>query len=225
MLDQRYLRSIMAFEGYSARASWDYAQYTNGFGTRAASPDEVIDRAEAEKRFRSEIDAASLFVDKVAPGVPEGIRAALTSLTFNAGTAWAKADLGKAVMRGDFEAAKASFLRYDKAGGEVLAGLTARRTAEVSWIEHAAAAHRNAPAEAVAVIPARAAIDTQNAGFLPPGSGAFTAAIPSRIALPTHSRSADAAFQLFALSVSEALNLISARHAGEDNPDGDSRGV
>ncbi len=40
-----YLDAIRAFEGYAGQARWDYAQFTNGYGTRAAHPGEVVDRA------------------------------------------------------------------------------------------------------------------------------------------------------------------------------------
>ena len=50
-----YLDTIRRFEGFTDRAQWDYAQHTNGYGTRALYPGEVIDKAEAERRFQSEI--------------------------------------------------------------------------------------------------------------------------------------------------------------------------
>jgi lysozyme len=129
-----YLDAIRNFEGYTPQASWDYAQYSNGYGTKAQFPGEVIDRAEAEKRFRSEVSQARAIVEKAAPGVDEGTKAALTSLTYNAGTSWIGSGLGDAVRSGDLEAARDIFMKYNKAGGEVLPGLVNRRTQEALWI-------------------------------------------------------------------------------------------
>jgi lysozyme len=129
-----YLDAIRNFEGYTPQASWDYAQYSNGYGTKAQFPGEVIDRAEAEKRFRSEVSQARAIVEKATPDVDEGTKAALTSLTYNAGTSWIGSGLGDAVRSGDLEAARDIFMKYNKAGGEVLPGLVNRRTQEALWI-------------------------------------------------------------------------------------------
>ena len=129
-----YLDAIQKFEGYSARANWDYAQHSNGFGTKARYAGEVIDRAEAERRFRAEISKAEEAVERFAPGLDAGTKAALTSLTFNAGTTWMRAGLGDAIRSGDFETAREKFLKYNKAGGDVLPGLVSRRFQEADWI-------------------------------------------------------------------------------------------
>jgi lysozyme len=129
-----YLDSIRAFEGFTPRAQWDYAQHSNGYGTRALYPGEVIDRAEAERRFQSEIASARAIVERHAVNADEGTKAALTSLTFNAGEKWIRDGLGDAVRRGDLEAVRTIFLEYNKAGGKLLEGLAARRAAEAQWI-------------------------------------------------------------------------------------------
>jgi lysozyme len=133
MLDATYLDAIKQFEGYAAEARWDYAQNTNGYGTRAHFAGEVIDKAEADKRFADEIAKAADFVEKFAPGLDAGSKAALTSLTYNAGTAWAQSGLGQAVESGDLDKARSIFLQYNKAGGSVLDGLVQRRLQEVAW--------------------------------------------------------------------------------------------
>lgn len=129
-----YLDAIRNFEGYTPQASWDYAQFSNGYGTRARFAGEVIDRAEAERRFQSEVSAARTIVEKTAGHMDEGTKAALTSLTYNAGTAWIGSGLGDAVRRGDLEAVRETFVKYNKAGGEVLPGLVSRRSQEALWI-------------------------------------------------------------------------------------------
>jgi lysozyme len=133
MLDAHYLNAIKQFEGYAAEARWDYAQNTNGYGTRAQFPGEVIDKAEADRRFKDAIQNAANFVDKFAPNLDEGSKAALTSLTYNAGTAWAQSGLGQAIASGNLEKAQSIFLQYNKAGGSVLDGLVQRRLQEVAW--------------------------------------------------------------------------------------------
>jgi lysozyme len=160
-MNSLYLDSIRAFEGFTQRAQWDYAQHSNGYGTRALFPGEVIDRAEAERRFQSEIASARAVVERHAANADEGTKAALTSLTFNAGEKWTRDGLGDAVRRGDLEAVRSIFLEYNKAGGKLLEGLAARRAAEAEWIGNpqpntavtGVAEQQTAPASAVANLP------------------------------------------------------------------------
>ena len=133
-MNSLYLDAIRKFEGFAQRAEWDYAQHTNGYGTRALFPGEVIDRAEAERRFQSEINEARAIVERNAPDADEGTKAALTSLTFNAGDKWTRSGLGAALRQGNIETARDLFLQYNKAGGQTLPGLAARRAAEADWI-------------------------------------------------------------------------------------------
>ena len=143
-----YLDAIRNFEGYTPQAQWDYAQFSNGYGTKARFAGEVIDRAEADRRFRDEVASARSIVEKAAPHVDEGTKAALTSLTYNAGTAWIESGLGDAVRRGDLDAARDIFLKYNKAGGEVLPGLVNRRAQEALWIGSSEAAPSSVVADA-----------------------------------------------------------------------------
>jgi len=129
-----YLDAIKTFEGFTAQAQWDYAQHSNGFGTKAQFPGESITREEAERRFTAEIAAARSIVEKHTEGWDEGTKAALTSLTFNAGTRWITSGLGDAVRRHDIEAVKDRFAEYTKAQGQELPGLVKRRLAEIEWI-------------------------------------------------------------------------------------------
>jgi len=129
-----YLDAIRNFEGYVPQASWDYAQFSNGYGTKARFPGEVIDKVEADRRFRAEVASARSVVEKAAPNADEGTKAALTSLTYNAGVAWVDGGLGDAVRRGDLDTAREIFQQYNKAGGTVLPGLVSRRAQEALWI-------------------------------------------------------------------------------------------
>lgn len=160
-----YLDAIRNFEGYTPQAQWDYAQFSNGYGTKARFAGEVIDRAEADRRFRDEVASARSIVEKAAPHVDEGTKAALTSLTYNAGTAWIESGLGEAVRRGDLDAARDIFLKYNKAGGEVLPGLVNRRAQEALWIGSGEAVQSGVVADAGVVAAAG-------------GAGADAAALP-----------------------------------------------
>jgi GH24 family phage-related lysozyme (muramidase) len=133
-LRAEYIEAIKRFEGFTPRAQWDYAQFSNGYGTRARRPEEVIDRAEADRRFAGEIDEARERVLKYAPGLDDGTTAALTSLTFNSGSRWMSAGLGEKIKAGDLDAAREIFKQYVNAGGRKLEGLVARRAVEASWI-------------------------------------------------------------------------------------------
>ena len=133
-LSSTYLSAIKQFEGFTPVAKWDYAQHSNGYGTKALHAGERITQAEADTRFRKEIAEARELVKKFAPNLPEGTTAALTSLTFNAGTRWMSSGLGAAISSGDIDRAREIFVQYNKAGGEELPGLVKRRLAEVQWI-------------------------------------------------------------------------------------------
>jgi lysozyme len=135
-----YLNSIKSFEGFTQQATWDYAQHSNGYGTKALYPGEKISSDEAERRFAAEIAEARRIVDKYTDGWDEGTKAALTSLTFNAGSRWINSGLGAAVRAHDVEAVRTRFVEYNKAQGQVLPGLVTRRLAEVDWIGQAAPA-------------------------------------------------------------------------------------
>jgi GH24 family phage-related lysozyme (muramidase) len=137
VVDQGLVNFIKKEEGFTAKAKWDYKQYSIGYGTKANSATEVITEPEAAARLTVEIDAAWQLVKKIIPaGAPVGVEQALTDLTYNAGSGWEAAGLGTAVKASDWAKAKESILQYNHAGGQVIAGLTARREAEVSWFDN-----------------------------------------------------------------------------------------
>lgn len=136
-LDQSYLDAIKQSEGYTPQTQWDYKQYSSGYGTKAQPGDENIPadqrKAVYEQRFQDEIGKAAASVDSFNPNLPPGVRAALTSLTYNAGPGWQQSGLGAAVQSGDYDKAREIFLQYNKAGGQVNDGLVARRQREAGW--------------------------------------------------------------------------------------------
>lgn len=54
-------------EGFNPKAYWDNKQWSIGYGTRAAGPDEVIDETEGQRRLTSELAKAGDYVDKAFP--------------------------------------------------------------------------------------------------------------------------------------------------------------
>ena len=132
--DSKYTDAIKKIEGFTPKATWDVHQYSNGYGTKAAYPGEVIDRATAEQRFNRDYGKAASSVDKIAPNAPTGVKAALSSLTYNAGAGWMNAGLGKVVKSGDWNSVADKMLQYNRAGGRMLPGLADRRAQEASWI-------------------------------------------------------------------------------------------
>lgn len=175
-LDPLYLDQIKGFEGYAPNASWDYKQYSSGYGTKVQPGDENIPadqrKAVYEQRFQDEIGKAAASVDAFSPNLPPGIRAALTSLTYNAGPGWQQSGLGQAVKSGDFEAAKAIFPQYNKAGGEVNQGLVARRAKELAWW-----GGQPQPAQASPAAPANGLLAPQAGGLQPAQAGGLMAPV------------------------------------------------
>ncbi len=147
-LDPTLLAAVKGFEGFTPKAEWDYRQHSNGYGTKAASPGEVIDRETADQRLQSELGKAQAQVTGFAPNAPPGAQRALTSLTFNAGPGWMDSGLGQAVKAGDWPKAQTLFLQYNKAGGQEVPGLNARRQQEASWFGGQPAPFQTIPAAA-----------------------------------------------------------------------------
>jgi GH24 family phage-related lysozyme (muramidase) len=135
VVDAGLVNYVKKQEGFSAKAFWDYKQYTIGYGTKASGPNETITEADATAALEKEIAAADALVESFAPGAPKGVKQALTDLTYNAGPGWEQQGLGSEIKAGNYAAAKQSILQYNHAGGQVLAGLTARRETEASWFD------------------------------------------------------------------------------------------
>jgi lysozyme len=169
-LDPQYLDEIRGFEGYSAQPAWDYKQSSSGYGTKAQPGDENIPpdqlKAVHDQRFQDEIGKAAASVDAFSPNLPPGVRAALTSLTYNAGPGWQQSGLGQAVKSGDLESAKAIFPQYNKAGGEVNNGLVARRAKELAWWNG-----QPQPPQASPAAPANGLLAQPSGGLAPPSAG------------------------------------------------------
>src|SRR6516225_355850 len=169
--DSPHMLAVKGFEGYSPRATWDYKQYSGGYGTRA-TPGQQFTPQSADSAFQDEWYKAKTAVDRFAPGLPQGPRDALTSLTFNAGTNWMKDRLGQAVKAGNFQLAEQLLQQYNHAGGRPLPGLTQRRQEEGRWMlgqppsPQALAAGRQAEARAAGQPQGQGAPDRTDAAVL-----------------------------------------------------------
>lgn len=107
--------------------------WTIGVGhTGDVKPGQKISKEQSDKLLQSDLDR---FEKAVANLVEVELQQhefdALVSFAFNVGSgALAKSTLLKMLNAGDRKGAADQFLRWDKANGRVLAGLTARRKAE-----------------------------------------------------------------------------------------------
>jgi GH24 family phage-related lysozyme (muramidase) len=111
-LSGNLVNRVQQFEGYSARAYPDGSQYSIGYGTRATSPNEVIDQATAQQRLNSELGQSQASVDRFAPGLPQNVRDGLTSLDYNTGSGWQRGPIGQAIRSGDYQRAAQLIQQY-----------------------------------------------------------------------------------------------------------------
>lgn len=132
------LELVQHFEGLFLKAykdpvgiytiGWGHTGLTHKDGTVYAG--RVITRAEAEALLARDL---AIFGKRVSEAVKVPLNdnqfAALVSFDFNTG-GLLKSTLLKRLNAGDFAGAADEFLRWDKAGGKVLAGLTRRRKSE-----------------------------------------------------------------------------------------------
>lgn len=226
---ETYLNEIKSFEGFAARAQWDYAQFTNGYGTKARFDGEKIDEAEANRRFAAELAEARKFVDKHAEGWDEGTKAALTSLTFNAGTRWASSGLGEAVRSFDVDGVRDRFLAYTKAGGVDLPGLVKRRLEEVTWIGNDGDMQSSrvaAVAKSAASIEAAVAQPTEPAPLIASAASSVSAdATPSNVPIDSgHDARAMASLSLILLTLDlTPSSALGSSRRGDDGGRGPER--
>lgn len=122
---------IKKFEGFAPKAFFDYKQYTNGYGTKALAPGEVITKKVAEQRLNAEISRIKQIIDSSGVTLTENKKAALISFAFNVGTKPLNLFLERIKKGWSDQQITERLSMYNKAGGKVNAGLVARRAAEV----------------------------------------------------------------------------------------------
>ncbi len=134
-LSQPGVDLIKSFEGFRSCPYRDaVGVWTIGYGsTKGVGPNtKCVSRNQAENRLRSEVDATyGAAVDKIA-GLNQNQHDALTSFVYNVGVGGIGpgTGIGKALRAKRWNQAANELLKWDKAGGRALPGLTRRRKAE-----------------------------------------------------------------------------------------------
>lgn len=128
------IRLLKEFEGLRLEAyKCPAGVWTIGYGhTRMAKEGMKISPDIAEAYLHSDLSPVEKKLDKMFPrGLNENEFSALVCLCFNIGMgAFSRSTLCKLLLEGKKGEASAEFLRWNKAGGRELAGLTRRRSAE-----------------------------------------------------------------------------------------------
>lgn len=107
--------------------------WTIGRGhTRTAKPDMVITEEEADNLLASDLAMFENAISRlVTVPINDNEFSALVCFTFNVGVSnFEKSTLLKLLNRGWYEQVPAQLMRWNKANGEVLGGLSRRRAAE-----------------------------------------------------------------------------------------------
>lgn len=162
-LNSETLDLIKSYEGWYAQAYKDpVGIWTIGYGhTDMAGPPKVtpnlvLTREEGEDLLRKDLKKYQNAVDRLVK-VPlnDNQYGALTSFTFNLGEGnLSKSTLLKKVNAGDFRGAANEFLKWNRAGGKVLNGLTRRREAERVLFLKQPLKDTQKPVESVSQVPA-----------------------------------------------------------------------
>ena len=121
------------FEGFEAKAyKCPAGVWTIGYGhTLNVKPNDVITEAQASTLLEEELQDYAAKVAKIVPTANQNQFDAMVSFAYNLGVnALGTSTLLKKHLAGDYKGAQAEFLRWDKANGKVLAGLTKRRHQE-----------------------------------------------------------------------------------------------
>lgn len=139
IINEAGLNLIKDFEGCRLKAYLCPAGvWTIGYGhTQGVKPDMVINQLQAERFLRQDLKR---FEDAVIALVKVPITlnqfSALVSFAYNVGTgALYDSTLLRKLNKKDYKGAANEFLRWNKAGGKVLPGLTKRRLAEKDLFE------------------------------------------------------------------------------------------
>lgn len=138
-ISQAGLDLIKRSEGQRLVAYMDSAGvWTIGYGsTIDVAPGMKITAGQAEERLKKDVqDAAKCVNECVTVPLTQGEFDALVSFTFNLGCgSLKKSTLLRLLNEGDKDAAGYEFRKWNKAGGQVLAGLSRRRYEEAKMFE------------------------------------------------------------------------------------------
>ena len=131
---QAGIDAIKDYEGVRLKAYDDgVGVWTIGVGhTKGVHRGDVITMDEVDKFLRDDLEDAERTVNsRVTAPLAQGQFDALVSFVFNVGSgAFMASTLLKKLNARDYDGAADEFLRWNKAGGRVLAGLAKRRISE-----------------------------------------------------------------------------------------------
>ena len=134
MINSEAVSIIKTFEGCNLKAYLCPAKIpTIGYGhTVGVKLGDTITQQQAYELLAKDLEKFERGVDKILRvQVNENQRGALVSFAFNIGlTALGNSTLMQKLNNSDFNGAANEFLRWNKAGGKVLSGLSRRREAE-----------------------------------------------------------------------------------------------
>jgi len=119
-------------EGCRLTAYPDQGGFSIGYGHRGVAEGSTCTQEQAEAWLLEDIQWASAEVNRmVKVSLTQGEFDALVDFVFNIGPVhFESSTLLKKLNAGDYQGAAAEFERWDKAGGQVVAGLLSRRKAE-----------------------------------------------------------------------------------------------
>lgn len=133
-ISQAGIDAIKDYEGVRLKAYDDgVGVWTIGVGhTLGVKSTDAITMDQVDEFLRADLEDADSAVNKrVVVPLTQGQFDALVSFVFNLGSgAFMASTLLKKLNAGDYDGAADEFLRWNKAGGRVLAGLTKRRISE-----------------------------------------------------------------------------------------------
>ena len=124
---------VKTFEGFRSEAyKCPAGVWTIGYGhTEDVKAGDKITEPQATFLLRNELDEFAIKVEKLLKKATQSQFDALVSFAYNVGvSALASSTLLKKHNAGDYEAAQKEFLKWNKAAGKELAGLTKRRLHE-----------------------------------------------------------------------------------------------
>jgi lysozyme len=128
------IKAIETYEGVRLTAYLDSVDVpTIGVGhTLGVKLGDVITQDQADEFLRADLEDAEYAVNKyVTVPLTQGQHDSLTSFVFNLGaSAFKGSTLLADLNAGQYDDAADQFLRWNRAGGQVLAGLTKRRISE-----------------------------------------------------------------------------------------------
>ena len=131
---QKGVSLIKSFEGLRLKSYQDsVGVWTIGYGaTRGITSGMAITKEQAERMLVNDVGRFEPEIGRlVKVALNQGQWDALMSFTYNVGAAnLGSSTLLKLLNSGDYAGAAEQFPRWNKAGGQVLAGLTKRRAAE-----------------------------------------------------------------------------------------------